>query len=127
MSDQGAPPRPIRTRKADPNGLIVVSSRSHRDGPNLDAWFARHKVAERKNAGSSLKLCMVAAGEADVYPRFGPTCEWDICAGHAVLEAAGGHIVTATGEPLRYGKGGDLLNPDFIAWGSKCPASEIHA
>ena len=116
LSEQGAPALPISTAAPDPAGLVVVSSRSHRDGPEFDAWLARHKIARQTTAGSSLKLCLVAAGEADVYPRFGPTCEWDICAGHAVLRAAGGEILTDRGEALLYGKP-SLLNPNFIAWG----------
>ena len=69
-----------------------------------------------KSAGSSLKICLVAAGEADLYPRLGRTMEWDIAAGHAVLAAAGGQVFTLTGEGLRYGKPG-LDNPHFYARG----------
>ena len=68
------------------------------------------------NSGSSLKLCLVAAGEADLYPRLGRTMEWDIAAGHAVLLAAGGRVTTLQGEPLRYGKPG-FENPHFVAEG----------
>jgi 3'(2'), 5'-bisphosphate nucleotidase len=73
-------------------------------------------VASLRNAGSSLKICLVAAGEADVYPRLGRTMEWDIAAGHAVLVAAGGHIEQLDGTPLAYAKP-DFANPHFVAWG----------
>jgi 3'(2'), 5'-bisphosphate nucleotidase len=69
--------------------------------------------------GSSLKFCLIAEGVADVYPRFGPTMEWDTAAGDAVLRAAGGMVVDEAGAPLRYGKtGGSYRNPAFIAWGA---------
>ncbi|MBF0375322.1 MAG: 3'(2'),5'-bisphosphate nucleotidase CysQ, partial [Alphaproteobacteria bacterium] len=70
------------------------------------------------SAGSSLKFCLVAAGEADLYPRFGRTMEWDIAAGHAILRAAGGEVVTVDGKPMRYGKAG-FENPHFIALASR--------
>jgi 3'(2'), 5'-bisphosphate nucleotidase len=96
-------------------GLRVVASRSHRDA-ETDAYLANLNVKEIVAAGSSLKFCKVACGEADLYPRFGRTMEWDTAAGQAVLEAAGGKVVTIDGKPLRYGKrdrGYD--NPGFIA------------
>ncbi len=110
-----APRTPIRTRQPGPAGLTVVASRSHRS-PETDAWLARVKVAEVVSVGSSLKFCLVAAGEADVYPRLGPTMEWDTAAGHAVLSAAGGAVVHLDGSPFRYGKPG-FRNPFFIATG----------
>lgn len=108
--------RPIRCRPAPDGGLTVVASRSHGDAAALDAFLAGRKVAAVVNAGSSLKLCLVAAGEADLYPRLGPTMEWDIAAGHAVLRAAGGTVCDLDGAPLRYGKPG-LRNPHFVAAG----------
>jgi 3'(2'), 5'-bisphosphate nucleotidase len=69
--------------------------------------------------GSSLKICLVAAGDADVYPRFGPTSEWDTAAAHAVLEAAGGSMIAMQGGPLRYNASDELLNPHFIAFGDR--------
>ncbi|BCX17714.1 MAG: 3'(2'),5'-bisphosphate nucleotidase CysQ [Geminicoccaceae bacterium] len=107
--------RPIRVRPRPASGLVAVASRSHRD-PETDAWLAAHDVAETISAGSSLKLCLVAEGRADVYPRFGRTMEWDIAAGHAVLAAAGGRVLTLDGRPLGYGKPG-FENPPFVAWG----------
>lgn len=108
--------RKIRCRRVPAEGLTVVSSRSHGDAAALDAFLAGRKVAASVNAGSSLKLCLVAAGEADLYPRLGRTMEWDIAAGHAVLSAAGGHVKTLEGNELRYGKDG-LDNPHFVASG----------
>ena len=107
--------RAIRCREVPPEGLTVVASRSHGDAAALDAFLAGRKVASLANAGSSLKLCLVAAGEADLYPRLGRTMEWDIAAGHAVLRAAGGEVTRLDdGQPLRYGKPG-FDNPHFVA------------
>jgi len=108
--------RPIRCRAAPPEGLTVVASRSHGDAAALDAFLGGRKVASLKNAGSSLKLCLVAAGEADLYPRLGRTMEWDIAAGHAVLAAAGGRVTDLAGKALGYGKPG-FDNPHFVASG----------
>lgn len=96
-------------------GLTVVASRSHRD-EKTDQWLKTVNVKNLVSAGSSLKFCLIAAGEADLYPRFGRTMEWDTAAGHAVLAAAGGKVLLESGEPLTYGKkqrGFD--NPGFIA------------
>jgi 3'(2'), 5'-bisphosphate nucleotidase len=109
--------RAIRCRAVPAEGLTVVASRSHGDETALDAFLNGRKVASRTNAGSSLKLCLVAAGEADLYPRLGRTMEWDIAAGDAVLRAAGGRVtVVADGTDLRYGKPG-FDNPHFAAQG----------
>lgn len=109
----------IRCRRQPDEGLTVLTSRSHGSGPQLDAWLAAHKIAGQVTAGSSLKFCVVAAAEADAYPRFGPTCEWDTAAAHAVLLAAGGSVVEAEdGTPLSYGKK-TYRNPFFIAWGRR--------
>lgn len=115
---------PLACRAIPAEGLTVVASRSHGDAAALERLLAGRKVASLRNAGSSLKICLVAAGEADLYPRQGRTMEWDIAAGHAVLVAAGGAIaVIAGGEvpgepgtPLRYGKPG-FENPYFVAQG----------
>ncbi len=114
VEDEGGR-RPIRCRAVPAEGLTVVASRSHGDAAALDAFLAGRKVASTANAGSSLKLCLVAAGEADLYPRLGRTMEWDIAAGHAVLRAAGGEVTRIDdGRPLRYGKPG-FENPHFVA------------
>lgn len=97
-------------------GLSVLGSRSHGDAAALDAFLAGRPVAEVIAAGSSLKLCLIAEGCADLYPRFGRTMEWDIAAGHAVLAAAGGRVCTLDGPPLAYGKPG-FENPHFVAQG----------
>jgi 3'(2'), 5'-bisphosphate nucleotidase len=106
--------RPIQCRAVPADGVTVVASRSHGDAAALDQFLAGRKVAALANAGSSLKLCLVAAGEADLYPRLGRTMEWDIAAGHAVLSAAGGKVDTLAGAELRYGKPG-FDNPHFVA------------
>lgn len=110
--------REIAARAMPAGGAVVVASRSHGDPKRIDAWLGDRPVAGRKTIGSSLKFCLIAAGEADIYPRFGRTMEWDTAAGHAVLRAAGGRVETAEGAPLTYGKAG-FENPDFIAWGAK--------
>jgi 3'(2'), 5'-bisphosphate nucleotidase len=108
--------RPIRCRRAPEAGLTVVASRSHGDAPALERFLAGRSVAAQTSAGSSLKFCVIAAGEADLYPRLGRTMEWDTAAGHAVLGAAGGRVATLDGAELRYGKPG-LDNQHFVASG----------
>ena len=115
--DDAAGRRSIRCRAVPEAGLTVVASRSHGDAATLTDFLAGRKVACLANTGSSLKLCLVAAGEADLYPRLGRTMEWDIAAGHAVLAAAGGSVRRIdTGAPLTYGKPG-FANPHFAATG----------
>lgn len=108
--------RALACRAVPAEGLTVVASRSHGDAAALDAFLAGRRVAQVVSAGSSLKLCLLAAGEADLYPRLGRTMEWDIAAGHAVLAAAGGQVCTLAGAPLSYGKPG-FENPHFAARG----------
>ena len=107
---------PIRVRSAPARGLTVVVSRSHAT-PETETYLEQYSVAERVSVGSSLKFCLVAAGEADLYPRLGPTMEWDTAAGQAVLVAAGGTVLAPGGAPLEYGKPG-LRNSHFIAGGA---------
>ncbi len=114
--EEGGQRRAIACRRPPPEGLTVVASRSHGDAAALDAFLQGRTVASLKNAGSSLKLCLVATGEADLYPRLGRTMEWDIAAGHAVLSAAGGGVKEISGTPLRYGKP-EFSNPHFVASG----------
>jgi len=106
----------IAARALPAEGAVVVASRRHGSGAELDQFLAGYKVADTTSAGSSLKFCLVAAGKADLYPRFGRTMEWDTAAGHAVLRAAGGKVLTAEGAPLTYRKPG-FENPYFIAYG----------
>jgi 3'(2'), 5'-bisphosphate nucleotidase len=94
----------------------VVGSRSHR-GSSLDSYLERLGDHQMVPMGSSLKICLVASGDADVYPRLGPTCEWDTAAAQGVVEAAGGRVVDLAGEPLRYNTKDEYLNPFFIAYG----------
>lgn len=108
--------QPIHCRAVTQEGLDVVASRSHGDAEALDKFLDGRQVRSLKSAGSSLKICLVAAGEADLYPRLGRTMEWDIAAGYAVLVAAGGQIRNLPGDVLRYGKPG-LDNPHFYAYG----------
>ena len=105
----------INARLPPPRGLTVVASRSHRT-PETDAYLADFTVAEFQSIGSSLKFCLVAAGQADLYPRVGTTMEWDTAAGHAVLAAAGGSVTELEGAPFRYGKPG-FRNGNFVARG----------
>ena len=108
--------RALRCRTVPDEGSTVVVSASHGDARALDEFLKDRRVAARRAIGSSLKLCLVAAGEADLYPRFGRTMEWDIAAGHGVLAAAGGSVTRLDGAPLRYGKPG-FENPAFVARG----------
>jgi len=110
--------RPIAARAVPREGAVVVASRSHGDPKALQRFLSDIKVAATKRAGSALKFGLIASGEADIYPRFGRTMEWDTAAGHAVLSAAGGSVETMDGRPLRYRKR-DFANPDFVAWGKR--------
>ncbi|NRB20607.1 MAG: 3'(2'),5'-bisphosphate nucleotidase CysQ [Rhodobacteraceae bacterium] len=105
---------PIRVADSDNAALMVVASKSHRDQAT-DDYIGKYNVKDSKSAGSSLKFCLVATGEADLYPRVGRTMEWDTAAGHAVLSGAGGQVVRFDDHsPLLYGKDG-YANPFFIA------------
>lgn len=118
LSEDGGPDRPIAARRTPGEGAVVVSSRSHGDPDKLRELMRDTPVGGSRTIGSSLKFCIVAAGEADIYPRYGPTSEWDTAAGHAVLNAAGGSVRTLDGEALTYGKAPRFLNPEFIARGA---------
>jgi len=114
--DGDAMPVPIAARHVPQIRPIVIHSRSHIDSKKLDAFLAGLAYPERRISGSAIKFCRVAEGTADLYPRFGPTSEWDTAAGQAILEAAGGRVTSWDGVPLRYGKPG-YRNTDFIARG----------
>ncbi len=116
-ADGGAagPREPLHVRAAPAEGLTAVVSRSHAT-PETEQYLHAFAVRERVSVGSSLKFCLVAGGEADLYPRLGPTMEWDTAAGHAVLLAAGGQVLAAGGGPLRYGKPA-FRNTFFVAAG----------
>lgn len=113
------PRQPIRVRPIPPAGITAVISRSH-STPETEAYLKHYRISDRVSVGSSLKFCLVAAGEADLYPRLGPTMEWDTAAGHAVLAAAGGQVLAPGGGPLLYGKPG-FRNSFFIASGTLSP------
>ena len=107
--------RRIHVSKPDNGALMVVASKSHRDAAT-DDYIGKYAVKDMKSAGSSLKFCLVATGEADLYPRLGRTMEWDTAAGDAVLRGAGGTVVRFDDHtPLTYGKTG-WDNPFFIAY-----------
>lgn len=110
--------QPIAVREVPVDGLTVVGSRHHGDDAAVSAFLAGQSIVAQRAVGSSLKLCLLAEGLADVYPRFGRTMEWDTAAGDAVLRAAGGSVCTLDGAPLAYGKPG-FENPDFAAWGAR--------
>jgi len=107
--------RRISTRTPPAGALRVVASRSHPDRQTGE-FIDRLEVEDRISAGSSLKFCLVAEGRADLYPRFGPTMEWDVAAGDAILRAAGGVMVAGNGEPFQYGKAG-YKTGTFVALG----------
>ncbi|NIW24889.1 MAG: 3'(2'),5'-bisphosphate nucleotidase CysQ [Gammaproteobacteria bacterium] len=110
------PPEAIATASAPDGRLRVVGSRSHPSGA-LAAFLERLGSHDLKPMGSSLKICLVADGQADVYPRLGPTSEWDTAAAQAVLESAGGNMISLDGQELRYNTKESLLNPHFLAVG----------
>lgn len=112
----GGMEEPLRVQPLKDGPIRVVGSRSHR-GASLDAYLERLGDHQMVPMGSSLKLCLVATGEADVYPRLGPTCEWDTAAAQAVVESAGGQVVDTDGAALRYNAKAEYLNPFFIVFG----------
>jgi 3'(2'), 5'-bisphosphate nucleotidase len=114
FADSPGPLRPLRVSAPDNAALMVVASKSHRDQAT-DDYIARYSVRDMTSAGSSLKFCLVAGGEADLYPRLGRTMEWDTAAGDAVLRGAGGRVLRLDDhQPLTYGKPG-WENPHFLA------------
>jgi 3'(2'),5'-bisphosphate nucleotidase len=109
---------PLKTRKPDPDKLTALASRTNMSR-QTEQYLAKLCVTDVLQFSSSLKFGMLADGGADLYPRLSPTSEWDTAAGHAILNAAGGHIVTEDGGPLTYGNiDRNFINPGFIAWGS---------
>ena len=117
----GGAPEAISARAAAADGLVVIHSRTNENSRRLAEYFQGRSILKRNSCGSALKFGVLAAGEADLYPRFGTTMEWDTAAGQAILEAAGGSVVSmSTGASMVYGKP-DLKNEGFLAWG-KNPA-----
>jgi 3'(2'), 5'-bisphosphate nucleotidase len=109
-------PTAIRVRRAPSHGFVAALSRSHFDA-QTDALLDRLPIVERTHLGSSAKFCLIAEASADIYPRLSPTSEWDIAAGHAVLTAAGGTVLTPGGEPISFGRPPEFRVPAFVAWG----------
>lgn len=117
--EEGGARRPIQARRAPPEGLHLLDSRSHRDAAATEAFCAQLTIAETTRMGSALKFAWMAEGRADLMPRLSSgIMEWDTAAGQAVLEAAGGRVVDIEGRPLGYGKPG-YRNPGFVAWGAR--------
>lgn len=111
--------RLLKTRAYPPEGLTAITSSSHLD-ERTKTFLAERGIASQTAIGSSLKFCWLAAGKADVYPRWGPTMEWDTAAGHAVLNAAGGRMIKPDGSPFTYGNGAaGFRNGPFVAWGGE--------
>jgi 3'(2'), 5'-bisphosphate nucleotidase len=110
--------QPIAASDPASDGIVVIHSRSHENSRRLAEYFQDRSILERKVCGSALKFGVLAAGEADFYPRFGTTMEWDTAAGQAILEAAGGSVIDLAGKRMSYGKPG-LKNDGFLAWGKK--------
>ena len=115
---KNVPAHAIAARVPESGGMIAVPSRSHRGAE--DDFLSAYNIKDKIQSGSSLKFCLIAAGEADIYPRLAGTSEWDTAAGHAVLTAAGGSVKSLEGVNLVYGKD-DILNPHFIALGRPAP------
>lgn len=116
--EQNATPVPIEARVVPAIGAVVAHSRSHGNKDTLAAYIAKLNDPQKRIAGSAAKFCFIAEGSVDLYPRFGPTMEWDTAAGHAIVEAAGGQVTLFDGTPLRYGKP-KFLNPEFLAQGRR--------
>ena len=116
LQNGSEPARRIHTRRPAADIPVVVGSRSHAN-PALKACLAPIGAHDMISMGSSLKFCLVAEGAADLYPRLGPTSEWDTAAAQALVEAAGGQVVTLDGVPLAYNAKEDILNPWFIVMG----------
>ena len=112
-----AMPRVITCRKTPANGMVALVSRHH-NAPEVAAYLEQFNVQTTVGCGSSLKFCRIAAGVADIYPRVGPTSEWDSAAADAVVTFAGGSVKQMDGSPLMYGKA-DILNPNFVVRGSE--------
>jgi 3'(2'), 5'-bisphosphate nucleotidase len=119
--------QPVRVRKPAPDGLVALGSLRHGDSESSQ-FCGRFQVRETRMVSSAVKFGLIASGEADLYPRFGATMEWDTAAGQALLEAAGGCVTDPTGEPLTYGHGArGFLNGPFIAWGDPRMAERLRS
>lgn len=125
LEDSGTE-KPIYVRDIPRDGFTVVINRTIDLSRRVERFLERFKIAKTLRLGSSLKICMIAAGKADLYPRFGPICEWDIAAADAVLRSAGGTIVDMQGQPLTYGhQDKQFLSPEFVASAGKIPVADL--
>jgi 3'(2'), 5'-bisphosphate nucleotidase len=125
LADGADQPQAIRARHWPAAQGVAVVSRSHLD-PETEAFVAKLGPVARDQSGSAIKFCRIAEGSADVYPRFGTTCEWDVAAGHAVVTAAGGIVTNRQGVPLKFGDAtGNFRVPAFIAWGDPDKAKSL--
>jgi 3'(2'), 5'-bisphosphate nucleotidase len=122
VGDKALAPQRIHCRPAQPDDFIVMVSRTHLDTAT-EAYLQHLPHTRRIGCGSSLKFCRLAEGAADHYPRLGPTKDWDLAAGHAVLAAAGGIVTAPDGSALKYGTA-DLRIPSFLAWGDPARAKQ---
>lgn len=117
LADGADQPQAIRARRWPAQNAVAVVSRSHLD-PATEAFVGKLGQLTREESGSAIKFCRIAEGAADVYPRFGTTCEWDVAAGHAVVTAAGGIVTDPNGAPLKFGDAaGNFRVAAFVAWG----------
>jgi 3'(2'),5'-bisphosphate nucleotidase len=113
--------RELHVRPVPSHDIVALTSRSHLEA-DTESLLSGLPVGERRAIGSSIKFCLIAEGLGDFYPRFGPTMEWDVAAGEAVLRAAGGRVLSPEGEPLHYGKKSEgYRNGPFVAWGGIDP------
>lgn len=125
LADGADQPQAIRTRRWPAQNAVAVVSRSHLD-PASEAFVAKLGPVARDASGSAIKFCRIAEGTADVYPRFGTTCEWDVAAGHVVVVAAGGVVTDRQGAPLTFGNAAaNFRIPAFIAWGDPDKAKSV--
>ena len=105
----------INNYSSNQKTLKIISSRSHKNNNKMESWLKLQNQYELKYSGSSIKFCLIAEGEADIYPRFRPTCEWDTAAGHSILKEAGGNVKDLNGMEILYNKKDSIINPEFIA------------
>jgi 3'(2'), 5'-bisphosphate nucleotidase len=125
LADGADQAQAIRTRRWPAQNAVAVVSRSHLD-PATEAFVGKLGQVGRNESGSAIKFCRIAEGTADVYPRFGTTCEWDVAAGHAVVAAAGGVVTDRQGAPLKFGNAAcNFRIPAFIAWGDPDKATSV--
>ena len=125
LTDGADQAQAIRARRWPAQNAVAVVSRSHLD-PATEAFVGKLGQVNREESGSAIKFCRIAEGAADVYPRFGTTCEWDVAAGHAVVTATGGIVTDPKGAPLKFGDAaGNFRIPAFIAWGDPDKAKSV--